>query len=130
VPVPRSRLHLSDQQLADDDAYLALLEDMLSRDYFYYSYGFDLTNTVQRQAQSGGKDLDWKQCDDRFFWNRALQGKLIDVTVEGGSNLGNFILPIICGCMWCIFPNAFSCIHKLYCGERQAINVFLDIPSL
>jgi hypothetical protein len=108
VPVPRSRLHLSDQQLSDDDAYLALLEDLLSRDYFYYSYGFDLTNTIQRQAQSGVKELDWSSCDDRFFWNRAMQSKLIDITTgEGGSNLrncgsnlGNFILPIVCGCKY------------------------------
>ena len=100
VPVPRSRLHLSDQQLSDDDAYLALLEDLLSRDYFYYSYGFDLTNTFQGHAQLGGKELEWSRCDDRFFWNRALQSKMIDITVgEEGSNLGNFILPIICGCL-------------------------------
>lgn len=101
--MPRSRLHLSDRQLADDDAYLDMLEDMLSRDYFYYSYGFDLTNTVQRQAEGDGA-VSWDKCDDRFFWNRFLQGKLIDITgAEGGSDLGNFILPIICGCKETLF---------------------------
>ncbi|KAL3902166.1 MAG: hypothetical protein SGCHY_000017 [Lobulomycetales sp.] len=107
VPVPRSRLHLSDSQLQDDDKYLTLLEDMLSRDYFYFSYTFDLTNSVQRQARAAGDGtripFSWNQCDDRFFWNKELHKKLIDITAASANgtgapnDLGNFILPIVCG---------------------------------
>ncbi|KAJ3086263.1 Phosphatidylinositide phosphatase SAC1 [Quaeritorhiza haematococci] len=110
IPVPRSRLHLSDKQLRDDETYIALLEDMLKLDYLFFSYGYDLTNTLQRQTQSSatnsGKKL-WEKADDRFFWNRYIQSRFIDITAAKEFDLGNFILPIICGFVE-IRPTAFN----------------------
>ncbi|KAJ3220303.1 Phosphatidylinositide phosphatase SAC1 [Clydaea vesicula] len=101
IPVPKSRLHLSERQVQDDDRYLSLLEDMLSKDYFYVSYTMDLTNTLQRtfspQDVNAGK-RHWERADDRFFWNKNLQIKLIDITTHNkDQDMSNFILPVICG---------------------------------
>lgn len=58
----------------------------------------------------------WKRADERFFWNRYLMGKMIDLTENGGVDvsgsrrsvisadwcrlqLSRFILPILYGCM-------------------------------
>ncbi|KAJ3300068.1 Phosphatidylinositide phosphatase SAC1 [Borealophlyctis nickersoniae] len=98
IPVQRSRLHLSDQQIKDDETYVTLLSQLLGSGFFYFSYDYDLTHTLQRQAEIGEVDKRpiWQRADERFFWNRHMQKRLIDHCV-GDVNLSNFILPIICG---------------------------------
>ncbi|EKM60821.1 uncharacterized protein PHACADRAFT_133631 [Phanerochaete carnosa HHB-10118-sp] len=80
---------------------LALVRSHLYGGYFLYSYGWDLTRRLQAQWQTldddAGKAL-WEVADDRFFWNRFLQTRLIDVTYSSGDqNLSPYILPVIYG---------------------------------
>ncbi|XP_056466179.1 phosphatidylinositide phosphatase SAC2 isoform X1 [Gadus chalcogrammus] len=57
-----------------------LYKVFMDSDSFYYSMTYDLTNTVQRQGDSGKSDLPlWKQVDDRFFWNKHMIQELIDL---------------------------------------------------
>jgi hypothetical protein len=59
----------------------------------WFSYGLDLTNTMQRQKEAVGRGEGagklplWKRADERFFWNRYLMGKMIDLTENGGVDV-------------------------------------------
>ncbi|GJE87726.1 SacI homology domain-containing protein [Phanerochaete sordida] len=80
---------------------LALVRSHLYGGSFLYSYGWDLTRRLQAQWQTlkddAGKAL-WEVADDRFFWNKFLQSRLIDVTYSNGDqNLSPYILPVIYG---------------------------------
>lgn len=55
----------------------------------WFSYGWDLTNTLQRQkaledaGMGPGQAPLWKRADERFFWNRFLQDRFISLTEKG-----------------------------------------------
>ncbi|KAI0343986.1 hypothetical protein BDW22DRAFT_1327329 [Trametopsis cervina] len=80
---------------------LALVRSHLYGGYFLYSYGWDLTRRLQAQwatiQEDAGRAL-WEVADDRFFWNKFLQGRFIDATyANSDQNLSPYILPIIYG---------------------------------
>ncbi|RSH87097.1 hypothetical protein EHS25_003586 [Saitozyma podzolica] len=82
---------------------ISLVEQGLKSGKLWFSYGLDLTNTLQRQKEAEtrgegpGKLPLWKRADDRFFWNRYLMSKMTDLTENGGVDLSRFILPVIYG---------------------------------
>ncbi|CAF0928227.1 unnamed protein product [Brachionus calyciflorus] len=65
---------------------------------FYFSDSYDLTNTIERQEKLFEKEkkgeiiCDWRQYDDRFFWNKYLLQDLLNL-----NNCDKFIVPIIQG---------------------------------
>ena len=73
---------------------ISLVEQGLKSAKLWFSYGWDLTNTLQRQkeledaGQGAGKAPLWQRADERFFWNRFLSGKMIDLTENGGVDVG------------------------------------------
>ncbi|KAM9365096.1 phosphatidylinositide phosphatase SAC2 [Pholidichthys leucotaenia] len=76
-----------------------LLEELykifMDSDSFYYSLTYDLTNSVQRQGDSDKSDVpQWKQVDDRFFWNKHMIQDLIDLQVP---DVDFWVIPIIQG---------------------------------
>jgi len=79
----------------------ALVRSHLYGGYFLFSYGWDLTRRLQAQwsAVEGDKEKAlWEAADDRFFWNRFLQSRFIDVTYAKSDNdLSPYILPIVYG---------------------------------
>ncbi|KAL4869421.1 hypothetical protein BDV12DRAFT_81658 [Aspergillus spectabilis] len=91
----------------DEDAYLAMLKELLRTGPMYFSYALDLTNSFQRQSQSDPNLPIWRRADDRFFWNRFLQSDLIDfslgehnsTSVRYGPQPGvdPYILPVMFG---------------------------------
>lgn len=83
---------------------ISLVEQGLKSSKLWFSYGWDLTNSLQRQqeidlklSQSGEQWPAWRRADERFFWNRFLMDKMIDVTESGEADLSRFILPIMYG---------------------------------
>jgi predicted NUDIX family NTP pyrophosphohydrolase len=102
LPLRERPLHDS-----DEDAYLALLKELLRTGPMYFSYSLDLTNSFQRQSQSDSNAPLWKRADDRFFWNRFIQSDLIDFRLAAndvhGVRYGQqpgadpYILPVIFG---------------------------------
>jgi hypothetical protein len=65
----------------DDFLYLDLLNQFLSSSDLYFSYGRDLTRSLQST-----EILDfalncplWQRADERFFWNSYLLVKLMDL---------------------------------------------------
>ncbi|CAG8673075.1 23402_t:CDS:10, partial [Dentiscutata erythropus] len=100
LPFAKNNFRLSGQQAQDEKRYLSLVESLLKSGAYYFSYTYDLTHSLQRQAQLGdlGSKPLWQRADDRFFWNRYLQSKLINFTVNNpDQDLSDFILPVIFG---------------------------------
>ncbi|KAI9706515.1 MAG: hypothetical protein M1836_003521 [Candelina mexicana] len=103
----------------DEDTYLSLLKALLAASPLFFSYSFDLTNSLQRQAQSDLSSPMWKRADDRFFWNRFVQTDLIDYRLGGSGSVGlrqtsgqqlgvdPYILPVMFGMMR-IVPTAIK----------------------
>ncbi|XP_056147761.1 phosphatidylinositide phosphatase SAC2 [Lampris incognitus] len=72
-----------------------LYKIFMDSDSFYYSQTYDLTNSVQRQGDSGSSNLPlWKQVDDRFFWNKHMIQELIDLQT---AEVDFWVMPIIQG---------------------------------
>ncbi|XP_077113981.1 phosphatidylinositide phosphatase SAC2 isoform X2 [Ranitomeya variabilis] len=76
-----------------------LLEELfkmfMDSDSFYYSWTYNLTNSVQRQNTTEVPDQPlWKRVDERFFWNRQMLQDLIELEEDQGRS---WILPIIQG---------------------------------
>ncbi|KII93715.1 hypothetical protein PLICRDRAFT_88051 [Plicaturopsis crispa FD-325 SS-3] len=80
---------------------LALIRSHLYAGLFLFSYGYDVTRRLQAQYASQEKDADkalWETADDRFFWNKFLQSRLIEASSDGSAtDLSAFILPIMYG---------------------------------
>ena len=72
---------------------ISLVENGLKSAKLWFSHGWDLTNTLQRQKdqEAAGKGVRraplWQRADDRFFWNRFLSNKMIDLTENGGVDV-------------------------------------------
>ncbi|KAI5115288.1 hypothetical protein M0805_006227, partial [Coniferiporia weirii] len=78
---------------------LGLLKKHLDDGLFWFSYTWDLTRRLQAQwSESGDGKALWEVTDDRFFWNKFLQSRLIDAAVtDPERKVGPFILPILYG---------------------------------
>ncbi|KAG0049080.1 hypothetical protein BGZ83_006057 [Gryganskiella cystojenkinii] len=95
LPLSRNNLALTEAQIGEEASYLSLLHAHLQSGQFHFSYGYELTHTIQRQsALKDDKRSIWERADERFFWNRRLQSKFID---EKQQDLSSFILPIVNG---------------------------------
>ncbi|KAJ3135571.1 Phosphatidylinositide phosphatase SAC1 [Physocladia obscura] len=92
---------LSPTQIADDDAYLAMINALLSSGFWYFSYHTDITKNVQRLGVLGGvaeNSRIWEHTDERFFWNKHLQAPLINLAQSHpDTDISAFILPIVNG---------------------------------
>ncbi|KAJ1960643.1 Phosphoinositide phosphatase sac1 [Dipsacomyces acuminosporus] len=88
----------------DEATYLRLLEDALAAESFYFSYEFDLTNSLerqqkhrQRQAASGNANAPlYKTASDEFFYNKYLSEPIIEAVKES-KGAGIFVIPAIHG---------------------------------
>lgn len=64
---------------------------------FYFSYTYDLTNSVERQQEQYEKmvkklNLDWRLADEKYFWNKYLLNDVLNL-----ENNDEFVTPIIQG---------------------------------
>jgi hypothetical protein len=93
---------------ADEDTYVAYLQNLFKVGPMYFSYSFDLTNSFQRQAYSDPNESLWRRADDRFFWNRFVSSSLIDFRLGKASGrlssgpqprVDPYILPVMFGMM-------------------------------
>uniref|UniRef100_A0A8C5FXI4 Inositol polyphosphate-5-phosphatase F n=1 Tax=Gadus morhua TaxID=8049 RepID=A0A8C5FXI4_GADMO len=80
VPIKKKVKESKERERMERRLLDELYKVFMDSDSFYYSMTYDLTNTVQRQGDSGKSDLPlWKQVDDRFFWNKHMIQELIDL---------------------------------------------------
>ncbi len=73
------------------------MEQGLKSGRLWFSYGWDLTNSLQRQKEMSddGRGVDvpaWKRADERFFWNRFLMEGMIDCTERGEVDVNPSLL--------------------------------------
>ncbi|KAJ7630572.1 SacI homology domain-containing protein [Roridomyces roridus] len=80
---------------------IALVRSHLLGGSFLFSYDWDMTRRLQAQWETREQDTSkafWETADDRFFWNKFLQTRLIELTMGNASqNLSSYILPIMYG---------------------------------
>lgn len=80
-----------------ENELVSLVEQALKAGPMWFSYGWDLTNTLQRQkaledtGMGAGRAPLWKRADERFFWNRFLQDRFITLT-ENGTDVRAFLV--------------------------------------
>ncbi|KAK7202723.1 putative phosphoinositide phosphatase [Myxozyma melibiosi] len=79
----------------DEAAYLALLKRGVKAGPMYFSYTWDLSNSMQRQSSSTDSPV-WMKADDRFFWNKFAISPLIEFA-DSDPEVSHFILPVIFG---------------------------------
>ncbi|KAI7879226.1 SacI homology domain-containing protein [Mucor mucedo] len=96
LPLAENLSSLNENQRVQEQEFVDLLESHLKNNTFYYSYDYDLTQSIQRQNQFSSEKLAeplYKKADERFFWNRFVSSKLIDASID----VSNFILPVMQG---------------------------------
>ncbi|CAO3645563.1 unnamed protein product [Cunninghamella blakesleeana] len=86
LPISTSWEHYSENLLQEEQSFIYLLESQLQLNSFYYSYTYNLTNSLQRQTH---------EVDNRFFWNHYLSQKML--IVDDHKKMSPFILPVIQG---------------------------------
>ncbi|XP_050442275.1 phosphatidylinositol-3-phosphatase SAC1 [Adelges cooleyi] len=75
IPLPKTKLHLNDTQVQMDLEYMNMVKQTFSTPYYYFSYTYDLTHTMQRLYNTSPSFLDtpmYERADIRFLWNHYL----------------------------------------------------------
>ncbi|KAM3955932.1 phosphatidylinositol-3-phosphatase SAC1 [Aphomia sociella] len=94
IPYARSTTHLSSKQIEDNNTYERMLRAALETPGLYFSYGYDLTHSLQRLhsvAADFHKMSLATRADARFLWNGHL---LRDYSHD---QFAKFALPVIQG---------------------------------
>lgn len=94
--VKHSIVQVRDSSRVDSDEaeYLKLLDLQLSNATLYFSYTYDITNSLQRNEKIN--EHTWKTADTRFFWNHYLTEDLQSLA-NVDSKIDQFIQPVIYG---------------------------------
>ncbi|VVC32076.1 SAC domain [Cinara cedri] len=93
IGIPKTKLHLNDTQARMNLEYLNMVKQTFNTPYYYFSYSYDLTHTMQRIYNSSTTFLNipmYKRADQRFLWNNYL-------LTEFCNNNHEFCVPIIHG---------------------------------
>ncbi|XP_023944236.2 phosphatidylinositol-3-phosphatase SAC1 [Bicyclus anynana] len=94
IPYSRSTNHLTNKQIEDNNTYERLLKAALETPGIYFSYGYDLTHSMQR-LHSVPPDFHKmslaSRADARFLWNGYL------LKEYSHQQFSRFALPIIQG---------------------------------
>lgn len=81
-------------QRAENEEYLKMLRKTLDTKFFYFSYRYDLTHSLQRQREMDMKTKDLgilQRADKRFVWNGYVLNQFKCSTME------RFQLPLVLG---------------------------------
>ncbi|KAF9204038.1 hypothetical protein BGZ49_005750 [Haplosporangium sp. Z 27] len=97
--LPLSRNNLTQAQIGEEASYLSLLHAHLQSAKLHFSYGYELTHTLQRQSElKDSTQHIWERADERFFWNKRLHANFINHTASNkDQDLSKFILPVMNG---------------------------------
>ncbi|XP_050520427.1 phosphatidylinositol-3-phosphatase SAC1 [Daktulosphaira vitifoliae] len=93
IPLPKTKLHLNETQIQMDLEYVNMVKQTFNTPYYYFSYTYDLTHSMQRLYYTSPSFLEtpmYERADKRFLWNHSL---LSDFCIENHK----FCVPIIHG---------------------------------
>lgn len=94
IPYSRSTTHMTNKQIEDNNTYERMLKAALDTPGIYFSYGYDLTHTMQRlhSVPSEFHKISLaNRADSRFLWNGNL------LKNYSHQQFARFTLPIIQG---------------------------------
>jgi SacI homology domain len=89
TPLLRAPAHLTEREEREEERVIDLLRLAFSAHQLYFSAVHDVTHSLQRRAEmsaaaasavdssSNSTAVDWRQSDERFFWNREVLQPLI-----------------------------------------------------
>lgn len=99
LPLTRNNSALTPAQVGQEASYLSLLHAHLQSAVLHFSYTYEMTHTLQRQAAlKDNTQPIWERADERFFWNKRHLSKFIEHTKNNkDQDLGGYILPIFNG---------------------------------
>ncbi|KAK3541362.1 hypothetical protein QTP86_023088 [Hemibagrus guttatus] len=95
ISYKKTVLHLTDTQMQDNKTFLAMMNNVLNTDGFYFATDYDLTHTLQRLANTSPEFQEMsllERADQRFVWNGYL---LRDFSTQ--PELHRFACPVIHG---------------------------------
>ncbi|XP_056597781.1 phosphatidylinositol-3-phosphatase SAC1-A [Triplophysa dalaica] len=95
ISYKKTILHLTDIQMQDNKTFLAMINNVLNTDGFYFCTDYDLTHTQQRLSNTSPDFQEMsllERADQRFMWN----GNLLREIVEQ-PELHKFAFPVIHG---------------------------------
>ncbi|KAJ1677551.1 Phosphoinositide phosphatase sac1, partial [Spiromyces aspiralis] len=85
LPLSTHRQALTKETDQVEEKYQGLIKQALSIKSYFYSPGYDLTSSIQRQQhhhQQQQQQQLWERADDRFFFNRYVSEPLIQASKE------------------------------------------------
>ncbi|XP_031625272.1 phosphatidylinositide phosphatase SAC1 [Contarinia nasturtii] len=94
IPYIPSSIHLSETQKVQNETYLSMINQTLNTPFFYFSYAYDLTHTLQRLSALDSNFYESgmaQRADSRFMWNGFLLKDFLT------TSLRRFCLPIVHG---------------------------------
>ncbi|GAA6099648.1 phosphatidylinositol-3-phosphatase SAC1-B, partial [Tachysurus ichikawai] len=95
ISYKKTVLHLTDTQMQDNKTFLAMINNILNTDGFYFATDYDLTHSLQRLANTSPEFQEMsllERADQRFVWNGFL---LRDFSTQ--PELHRFACPVIHG---------------------------------
>lgn len=95
IPYANSLTHLSTTQITQNESYLSMVRQMLDTPYYYFSYTYDLTHTLQRLHSMPQHFLNMglaDRADPKFLWNGSILKSLQKPDTK------KYCLPIMMGC--------------------------------
>ncbi|XP_075952646.1 phosphatidylinositol-3-phosphatase SAC1-B [Anarhichas minor] len=95
VSYKKTILHLTDNQMQDNKAFLSMINNVLHTDGFYFATDYDLTHTLQRLANTSPEFQEMsllERADQRFVWNGHLLREFI-----AQPELHKFVFPVVHG---------------------------------
>ncbi|XP_054477263.1 phosphatidylinositol-3-phosphatase SAC1-B isoform X2 [Anoplopoma fimbria] len=95
ISYKKTILHLTDNQMQDNKAFLSMINNVLHTDGFYFATDYDLTHTLQRLANTSPEFQEMsllERADQRFVWNGHLLREFI-----AQPELHKFVFPVLHG---------------------------------
>uniref|UniRef100_A0A8C4ZW81 Phosphatidylinositol-3-phosphatase SAC1 n=1 Tax=Gadus morhua TaxID=8049 RepID=A0A8C4ZW81_GADMO len=95
ISYKKTMLHLTDNQMQDNKAFLSMMNHVLQTDSFYFATNYDLTHSLQRLANTSPEFQEMsllERADQRFVWNGHLLRDLFPQT-----ELHKFAFPVVHG---------------------------------
>ncbi|CAN9514488.1 unnamed protein product [Ophioblennius macclurei] len=89
-------LHLTENQMQDNKAFLSMLHSVLHTDGLYFTTDYDLTHSLQRLANTSPEFQEMsllERADQRFVWN----GHLLREFMACSHELHRFVYPVVHG---------------------------------
>ena len=79
----------------DETYLLERVKSHLNSGPFYFSYGeggYDLTSRLQVQPATAASTPLWERADDRFFWNKFVHSRMMDLTTRNLQDVSVFAI--------------------------------------